>query len=138
MPVHTALATRLAAMGLCGSKPEEGASGTPSKPNITGTGAANKNVYGDITAGIVKMGEDMSGQMSGTAATETLKGKRITLDNGLVVKVSTEELGRGNYGVVYKGQLQDTSKKMVAVKEILFPADDPEECEFLKEVRAAL
>ena len=42
-------------------------------------------------------------------------------------------LGKGNYGVVYRGIHKSTGRG-VAVKEILFPENDPEECEYLKQV----
>ena len=67
--------------------------------------------------------------MRGITFTLANNGEEVVVDEG-------KTLGKGNYGVVYKGIHKPTGGG-VAVKEILFPEDDPEECEYLKEVRRA-
>ena len=70
-----------------------------------------------------------SRHVRGITFTLANNGEEVVVDEG-------KTLGKGNYGVVYKGIHKPTGGG-VAVKEILFPEDDPEECEYLKEVRRA-
>lgn len=119
-------------MGNCGGKPAD--ENLHSKPS----GGQNMNAMGGdafkaISANIHQMDQQMQGAVGKEEHKGVMHGVTFAMNNREQVVVDEgKTLGKGNYGVVYRGIHKSTGRG-VAVKEILFPENDPEECEYLKQ-----